>query len=148
MKDQLVSLETAVLAKELGFDEYTDCIFINSNYPMRVVSSHNDKNSSNNEEYCSDGYHVYDFVCSDPTQALLQKWIREIHGECVYCVPVVNTSFEVIYYYYEIIADLVAYDISHEKERYKTYEEALEAGLQTSLKFLKTKKNERRTNNF
>ena len=59
MKEQLVSFETAKLAKEKGFDIFTDYSFY-----------------SDGKETVSE-YGCEDILIFRPTQSLLQKWLRE-----------------------------------------------------------------------
>ena len=73
MEEELISYETAKLAKEKGF-----------NWP--VVSSYNDEGDT----FCKTKPHDWNIkrtaalkknpYCSAPTQSLLQKWLREIHN--------------------------------------------------------------------
>lgn len=123
MEEQLISFETAKLARERGFNEECyayydldgeiDSIFTNDNsfvYPL-----------NNFHNWGIDYFNA-------PTQSLLQKWLREIH----------NIHIELQYgkinkYYYLIFKnDLCEFSsvIS------LTYEEALEIGLQETLKLI------------
>ena len=72
---------------------------------------------------------------TNPTQNLLQKWLREVHGtivqvECNFWDKIEgwNTYSTTIFYKTHDIAT---------KSFYKTYEEALELGLQEALKIIK-----------
>ncbi|HHX70959.1 MAG TPA: hypothetical protein GX708_23280 [Gallicola sp.] len=67
MEEQLISFETAKLAKEKGFDEV--CSYLYENSKDIVYTTH--KNSELNKHF--DWY-------SAPTQSLLQKFIREKRG--------------------------------------------------------------------
>lgn len=102
MKEQIISLETAELAKEKGFKH--SLLFSDSFYPYIIA-----------------------------TQSLLQKWLREKHN---YCVLV--KIYDDAKYYYEIvwIEDNEAHSQSDENGYFSTYEEALEEGLQNTLKLI------------
>lgn len=74
-----------------------------------------------------------DFICSAPTQSLLQKWLREIHNIHVSSFEDYGKTVLLIHYY------------DHENSRvelwsykgpYDTYEEALEKGLLGALKLI------------
>lgn len=125
MKEQLIRVETAILAHKSGFFEW-----INSNVVMHLKKNEN----SPLHNYPEPPYHL----CV--TQSLLQKWLREeknIH------VPVdFNHNDELGFIYtvhrdYEELVDIIFSRINNPPIRYKTYEEALEAGLQEALKLIK-----------
>ena len=131
MTDQLVSLETAILAKEKGYNqnpyktdnaygpEYTD----GSSIKLRSSSLFNpDSNTA-----------------VAPTQSLLQKWIREIH------IIVVTVYANASGYCYELHYSPVRGG-THIKDSeftgpndsgcWNTYEEALEVALYEALKLI------------
>ena len=104
--EQFITLETAKLAKQAGFDWYND----------PTIS----------------------FNFSTPTQAVLQRWLREVKN----CEVVVDIGINArtAHTYEPLVA------IAHEEEtpavtwmrfdngrKYTTYEAALEAGLQKCL---------------
>ena len=68
MKEQLISFETAKLAKEKGFDE--KCLFFYTG-DSKELKQINLKGISNSDTIS---------FCSAPTQSLLSKWLREKHG--------------------------------------------------------------------
>ena len=113
MKEKIITFETAKLAKEKGFNEICEYGYFDRD--DEIILDISDHNNSDNLDI------------SAPTQALLQKWLREIHGIIIsinynheikkYCATIEET------YYYEF-----AYDW------YLTYEEALEKGLLAALK--------------
>lgn len=65
MEDQLISFEIAKLAKDKGFDIVQELVY----------------NSLNQiEKYNRTRWTLYRDYCFAPTQSLLQKWLREVHG--------------------------------------------------------------------
>lgn len=123
MKDELVGFEVAKLAKEKGFD--VDC------KTMLV-----DKDT-----YVG---------CLIPTQSLLQRWIREVHGVHILITP--NYTYgeytqdelpskvndEDVTYEIVVVQSMVAYDVEEydELSDANTYEEALESGLLIGLRLI------------
>jgi hypothetical protein len=108
MKEQLITFETAKLAKEKGF----------------MV------------------------VHKLPTQSLLQKWLREKHNLNIKVDDFLNSDLDVVWDF-EIVRigtdldergnyiALVPYSMDANTDRdFKTYEEALEKGLQEALKLI------------
>lgn len=128
MKDQLISFETAKLAKEKGF-----------NIPIQhTVNGLNQLYDIDNNEITLvtnviDNWNKFDTVCSAPTQSLLQKWLREVHNISLFinCVGVgKNVYYYGVYYINNGEEDYV------EQEGQFNYEEALEKGLQEALKLI------------
>ena len=154
MEEQLISFETAKLAKEKGFNigcknKYVetlehalemgrggDCTF--PHIPTRVLT-----NSS---------YEKWDIVhCDAPTQSLLAKWLREVHNCFIDILPHrdgdsknkqwknkkdVFWTVEVDYYGKNFEIELTD-DSDFTQHFNKTYEEALEIGLYQALKLIK-----------
>lgn len=121
MTEELVTLETAKLLKEKGFNEYCkDIIKEDDNRIMQSVF----RTNKNLPKLCY----------SHPTQSVAQKWLRETK----------NLHIEISYMYenywtYDILTiprhDLIGLS-DRPIIRYNTYEEALEAGLQEALKLI------------
>lgn len=141
MKEQLISFETAKLAKEQGF--YIMC--------EHGFAFHNESQDEDEKWswwiWLSDHYekHLRDesqgvILYGRPTQSLLQKWLREEH------IIVVNAYANASGYCWEMhytpvrggshVADS-GYTGSNESGNWDTYEEALEKGLQEALKLSK-----------
>jgi len=127
MKEELITFETAKLAKEKGFNGkcYKMCDpmgnIIHDTYTDYGV------NYNSNEGKHKDMYSL-------PNQSLLQKWLREKHK--IHVVADVNDTLSWVYtiqmlykakYKTQVIAN----------NSYKTYEAALEEGLQKALKLIK-----------
>lgn len=135
MKDQLVSFETAKLAKEIGFDE--KCL-----YHYRTGKSIGTKAGELfNETFISNACSNSDWkegACTAPTQSLLQRWLREEHKIVItishWIEQPVNGKI------YSDCYDYNFHQLYHETIIYKTYEEALEEGLQEGLKLIKDEK--------
>lgn len=116
MKDQLISFETAILAKEKGFN---------------IIQRYGTESSL----YDKDGKHVYysnygfmysglsDGYISAPTQTLLQKWLREEHNVIV-LVDVFLGKFIC-----KVNNIIVTNNRTGDILKYDTYEKALEIGL-------------------
>lgn len=77
MKEQLITFETAKLAKEKGFN-------INNNYLGYCISNLWDYKEGNEICLITESENLIyqediDKICFKPTQTLLQKWLREEH---------------------------------------------------------------------
>lgn len=128
MTDQLVSLDTARLAKEKGFNALNP-----NNSPVYTENGSFDESGH--------GY-VDSILYPAPTQSPLQKWLREVHGWHIITIPTVtgNYTFKIIRVWKKDFdpdlevetppySGVDAYD-------YKDHEEALEQGLQEALKLI------------
>ena len=119
MKDELISFETAKLAKEKGFRIYTNNVYdfkgrLNTMSLIRSVSE----------------------SIAAPTQSLLQRWLREVHGLELYT----QTSIGKSYHIYAILtpgaSDWLDGEVKVINKHFKTYEESIEVGLLEALKII------------
>ena len=146
MTEELVTLETAKLLKKKGFNERTLVAYKNNGDlyqdPNRIESSYN---SLPVPELCENFHTCANFIpcnkcqiaihlISAPNQSFAQKWLRETK----------NLHIEISYMYenywiYDILT-IPNHDLVGLSDRpiihYKSYEEALEAGIQETLKLI------------
>jgi len=122
MKEEIITFETAKLAKEKGFEitwlkDYFD-LKDNRQYGQCVVFSP--------ELYSYDDENHIGLS----TQSLLQKWLREKHKIAVLVTLCPDN------YGYDIIRDESFVEIIKYKRNFLNYENALEEGLQEALKLI------------
>ena len=113
MEDTRITFETAKLAKEKGF-------IIKTKYSWYVP----DNSKPIIEKHKPDG--LYYLSC--PTQSLLAKWLREKHN--IHLIAYKNINIDGYDWCY------ITTDGITNINSYKTYEEALEIGLQEALKLI------------
>lgn len=124
MQEQLISLETAKLAKERGFkpkrEWNPDYVpgYIEDDYEGYVVKF----TEFQEEDYVCEGYYLA------PTQSLLQRWLREVHNIKVFIDDCSKEELNQYFWFRPGYTDT---------KSYKTYEEALEVGLIEALEQLK-----------
>lgn len=116
MTDQLVSFETAKLAKEKGFNIQT------IHWYDQTETLNPIKGIRGSMCYTNEGY--------APTQSLLQRWLREVHDIHI-CIEVYEDNT----YEAGIISDLIQEEWEDDVS-FSTYEEALEWALQECLKLI------------
>lgn len=157
MQEQLVSFETAKLAKEKGFDEicldvYSYIGVLQNRYNI-IFNDVDDPDSlkealevtnSNLEEVWKNhnaGLRSHKPFIAAPTQSLLQKWLRESHNIHIWILYKLD-ELKCPYELNVIIKDFSNLKFLHilDKEIYSTYEEALEKGLFNALNFINYKK--------
>lgn len=124
MKDTLITSETAVLAKEKGFNipvngrYYWDCKYLKVMFSKRGAVKCNNSNDS----------------IAVPTQSLLQKWLRKKHNIHVWLIPAETDKTYRAYVGHGIKLDLLENLFT---QSFFTYEEALEKGLEEALNLIK-----------
>lgn len=130
MKEELVTLETAKLLKEKGFNEF--CEFAYADSDLHIIKMMMQNNGF--EDLGLEGY-------SAPTQSIAQKWLREIKGVYVWVEPVIGKRWKVSFCDFNV--PIEESDWMEDKINkgngypvYDTYEEALEAGIQEVLKLI------------
>lgn len=150
MKEELISLKIAILAKEKEFQIPTQKAYINNKLFVNFEDSQGVE-----REYFFDADDLYEnwnkkdwvfdkqgcscFGCkldnknwftaySAPTQSLLQKWLRDIHFIDVEPKAIRFVGDEKASYYNNYINGSMV-----EMKKYNTYEEALEEGLYQAL---------------
>lgn len=124
MKEEIISFETAKIAKEKGFDIYHKGCYSTSSENERIDNYYNDVYSDNSNR----------FRTSAPTQSLLQRWLREENSICV----TIRNNRRTIYKYSQTVNGIVSVGIPN---CFEFYEEALEKGLQEALKLIGLKEN-------
>lgn len=122
MTEELVTLETAKLLKEKGFnwkcEHIIGCNKVITKYdlPQRMSC-------------CTEiGGELVEFLC--PTLYVAQKWLRDNHS--IHTAVDANGNG----LWYCRIYDTKDYEFLFETKNYVTYEEALEAGIRESLKLI------------
>lgn len=139
MRDQLISFEVAKLAREKGFDQSTYAYYNpegrrfgtptpNLSDPMWLEIFFRDEN-------------YYEDQFSAPTQALLQKWLREEHEinvESNYLpnLPGYKCLFVPMTDKISTKEKYALFSKYYGKELHSTYEEALEEGLLNALQLI------------
>jgi hypothetical protein len=130
IKEQLINLETAILAKSKGFDltvlfyyDGSDMVATQAISPFNILNYNKNKGST---------------FRSAPTQSLLQKWLREEHNIFVQVLldQTTEPKFAVEIFEYSHFGNYKENKIEP-WYLYKIYEEALEVGLKEGLKIIK-----------
>lgn len=122
MKEELISFETANLAKEKGFE-----------YVGNIAYTKSGQNSIFTN---SISYIEYKYPINIVTQSLLQKWLREEKGTSVEVFT--SKEGDKVFQISSNIIDFYNVSVDWESfKSFKTYEEALGAGLKKALELIK-----------
>lgn len=141
MIEQLISFETAKLAKEKKFniETYGKCWI--KTLDGRIIHNSERKNIPEDDRHTT--------FLMQPTQSLLQRWLRETHKIFVSVDFIVENTNGMAYIKYdnepikytltvEYITKSNIWDyLEHDFDDFETYEEALEKGLYEALKHIK-----------
>lgn len=145
MKEELITFDTAKLAKEKGLKLGSRKSYVRykksynydgdpnhrESYKKGDVSLDYDFYMINGENKLGDlSNNVYDLY-EAPTQSLLQKWLREVHN-----IDVLIDSVGGKHGYYHILQFVNSGDNINSDYNYTTYEKALELGLYQALKLI------------
>ena len=126
IEESYVSFDTARMLKEAGFD--VPCF---NQYTERGTIWHCD---------CPENFNKSQCVTSCPTQALVARWLREVHRisvDAAFMAP--STNIDVWQYLIGKMDDMIwPGDFETSERTYATYEEAMEAGLQEAIKLIKS----------
>lgn len=125
MKEQLISYETAVLAKDKGFENKTPHK-LHRNYYNHLGELNGDVIDYIKALVAKEDTTNFDTIDA-PTQSLLQKWLREVHGIDVFIRKSPNGKN------YDWDLDDNDGHYQEADEAYETYEKALEYGLKEAL---------------
>ena len=132
MEDTLVSYNTALLAKEVGFDsDYViQCYRKNGNVTLYSKQAHT---------HCTSvGKSIFEnFDCLAPTQSLLSKWLRVKYNYNINVKHITHNQkygFSVTGNYDEKTGGII---IPYNFKGYDSYEECLENALQQCLNIIK-----------
>jgi len=129
MKEQLITFETAKLAKEKGFD-YFQVMFYHENAGGKSLNETSGATHINFREH-KKSYHA-------PTQSLLQKWVNKNYKFQLHCIPneTDDEGWHYVLYDYITARPQNYHHKNTVSDYYNSYEEALEAGLQEALKLI------------
>ncbi len=123
MKEQLISYDTAKLAKDRGFDD------VKTDHLSYMLEGY-DEGCIGASIYCK----VYANCC---TQSFLQKWIRDVHDIHIQVFPEDDIDGNRIWttslFQLNYGQDKEVHWLSREQST-KSYEDGLEIGLQEALK--------------
>ena len=142
MEDSLITFETAKLAKEKGFNIFTDVCFANTpnsdDKQYKKIKLHHSHSVGSVDSFGN----ILTLVAYAPPQSLLAKWLREMHK-----INVESNYLPNIQKYRCLFVPMTKSISIKEKyslkskyygiENFDTYEEAFEIGLQEALKLIK-----------
>lgn len=130
MAEKTILLDTAKLAKELGFREQCWHFYCTVDSHLKVPYKYSFEVDANRDSLDNFGYGQ---TWSAPTQAHLQQWLREKYDIDVIPVPHKERQFNYTWMVYKNRIPIFDSELL-----YVLYERAFEAGLKQTLNWIKT----------
>ena len=139
MEEQLISFETAKLAKEEGFNLLVNNAYLEDGLLYGTISLMEEDDSAfidvmDDIQLENHNHFEFENRYSAPTQSLLQKWLREKYNIIV--LITYQYKFDSTPYSYWIYKENNDLPLNQWINDLNTYEEALEKGLQEALKLI------------
>ena len=121
IEEQFVSFDTAKMLKEAGFD--VPCF---NQYTDRGTVWHCD---------CPENFNISQCATSCPTQALAERWLREVYNVAIYSLY--DDDMEQWFYVVDAFTKNPVINGFQSGSEYDDYESAFEAGLREAIKLIK-----------
>ena len=121
IEEQFVSFDTARMLKEAGFD-------------VPCTSQYTEGKSIWNVGY-PDNFNQDEFGYSRPTQALAERWLREVHNVAIYSLY--DDDMEQWFYVVDAFTKNPVINGFQSGSEYDDYESAFEDGLREAIKLIK-----------
>lgn len=134
IEESYVSLDTAKLLKEAGFEEPCRGIYRAYRMGNSVFREYDRKNTK--DDLCWNSADRFQYEYLAPTQALAARWLREVHHYAV-CIWFSKDHEKWFYAHGDINSIMFDTDYLISEFVYDSYEEALEAGLREAVKLIK-----------
>ena len=133
IEESYVSFNTAKMLKEAGFD--IPCREIYRAYRMGnyVFRKYDRKNTKDDLCWNSDDGFQYEYLA--PTQALAERWLREVYG--IMIVSFFDDYMSKWYYVIDGVKKQSVIKCVQSASDYDDYETALDNGLQEAIKLIK-----------
>ena len=136
IEESYVSFDTAKMLKEAGFDVPCRGVYVTDRTGYYEFREYDNKQTADDLCWNTEDWFQYEYLA--PTQALAAKWLREAHYINVYaCFD--YEKFDERKWFFTREHTMVNDDsaIYCSITNYKSYEEALEAGLKHCLELIK-----------
>ena len=133
IEESYISFDTAKLLKEAGFDLSCRGVYVTDRTGYYEFREYDNKQTT--DDLCwniEDGFQ-YEYLA--PTQALAEKWLREVYNIAIYSLY--DDDMEQWFYVVDAFTKNPVIDVFQSGSEYDSYEEALESGLQEAIKLIK-----------
>lgn len=133
IEESYVSFDTAKLLKEVGFDVPCRGVYVTDRTGYYEFREYDNKQTTDDLCWNTEDGFQYEYLA--PTQALAEKWLREVYNVAIYSLY--DDDMEQWFYVVDAFTKNPVIDVFQSGSEYDSYEEALEAGLQEAIKLIK-----------
>ena len=133
IEEQFVSFDTAKLLKEAGFDVPCRGVYVTDRTGYYEFREYDNKQTTDDLCWNTEDGFQYEYLA--PTQALAEKWLREVYNIAIYSLY--DDDMEQWFYVVDAFTKNPVIDVFQSGSEYDDYESAFEAGLQEAIKQIK-----------
>lgn len=133
IEEQFVSFETAKLLKEAGFNVPCRGIYVTDRTGYYEFREYDNKQTTDDLCWNTEDGFQYEYLA--PTQALAEKWLREVYNIAIYSLY--DDDMEQWFYVVDAFTKNPVIDVFQSGSEYDDYESAFEDGLREAIKLIK-----------
>ena len=133
IEESCVSFDTAKLLKEAGFDIPCRGIYVTDRTGYYEFREYDNKQTT--DDLCWDTEDGFQYEYLAPTQALADKWLREVYNVAIYSLY--DDDMEQWFYFVDVFTNNSVINGFWSGSEYDDYESAFEGGLQEAIKLIK-----------
>ena len=133
IEEQFVSFDTAKLLKEVGFNIPCRGIYVTDRTGYYEFREYDNKQTT--DDLCWDSEDGFQYEYLAPTQALADRWLREMYDVAIYSLY--DNDMEQWFYVIDAFAKNPVINGFQSDSEYDDYESAFEDGLREAIKLIK-----------
>ena len=133
IEEQFVSFDTAKLLKEVGFNIPCRGIYVTDHTGYYEFREYDNKQTT--DDLCWDTEDGFQYEYLAPTQALADKWLREVYNIAIYSLY--DDDMEQWFYFVDAFTKNPVINGFQSGSEYDDYESAFEDGLREAIKLIK-----------
>ena len=133
IEEQFVSFDTAKLLKEVGFNIPCRGVYVTDRTGYYEFREYDNKQTT--DDLCWDTEDGFQYEYLAPTQALADKWLREVHNVAIYSLY--DDDMEQWFYVVDAFTKNPVTTNFQSGSGYDDYESAFEGGLREAIKLIK-----------
>ena len=132
-EESYVSFDTAKLLKEAGFDVPCMGVYVTDRTGYYEFREYDNKQTKDDLCWNTEDGFQYEYLA--PTQALADKWLREVYNVAVYSLY--DDDMEQWFYVVDAFTKNPVINVFQSGSEYDDYESAFEDGLREAIKLIK-----------
>ena len=133
IEESYVSFSTAKLLKEAGFDVPCRGVYVTDRTGYYEFREYDNKQTT--DDLCWDTEDGFQYEYLAPTQALAERWLREVYNVAIYSLY--DADMEQWFYVVDAFTKNPMINGFQSGSEYDDYESAFEDGLREAIKLIK-----------